>query len=169
MGLWTEYILVQVYFSSLQSAETEDTKWNYKWSQWENWFRRHLQSVTYWLARCLQVPHHSLETRIGNTIRLGTHTRIPSQWLTDRCNRTRLDLKCGLWGEEALPAFGVWARAASAVEQKPHEGSVSQHRKQTHSVSTIIKQDDLCVLFGSGTVETAEEQDHWKAAHSFNL
>ena len=25
---------------------------------------------------------------------------------------------------------------------------------------------DLCVLFGRVTVETAEEQDHWKAAHS---
>lgn len=86
---------------------------------------------------------------------------------TDRCHATCPDLKWDLRG--ALPACGVWATAVSAVEQKPHEGSVSQHKKQTQGNSTIIKQDDLCVLFGSGTVETAEKQDYWKTAHSFNL
>lgn len=57
----------------------------------------------------------------------------------------------------------------STVEQKPHEGSFSQHENKHAGDSTIIEQDDLCVPFGSGTVESAEEQDHWKAAHSFNL
>lgn len=68
-----------------------------------------------------------------------------------------------------LPACWVWATAVSAVEQKPHEGSFSQHENKHASDSAIIEQDDLCVLFGSGTVESAEEQDHWKAAHSFDL
>lgn len=131
-------------------------------------------AVAHWVARWLQVPGCFLETKKENTIRLGKHQWPVAMTHTDwqmSCNITRPDLKVWLMRRRALPVgwSWVWATAASAVEQKPHEGSVSQHKNKHHSDSTVIKQDDLCVLFGSVTVETAEEQDHWKAAHSFNL
>lgn len=130
MGRWTEYILVQGYISSLQSAR--DTRYMTYWNcinhndetkhtkhcaqQFigppERQFRGHLQSaVTHWLARRLQVPPCSLETRKENTIRLGKHlTSEPLQWLTNgqlSCNTSRPDLKCDLWGEEHYQPAGL--------------------------------------------------------------
>lgn len=63
-----------------------------------------------------------------------------------------------------LPACWVWATAVSTVEQKPHEGSFSQHENK-HAKRLNYNWTGWLVC----TVESAEEQDHWKAAHSFNL
>lgn len=105
--------------------EAHRTLWRQFVGPPERQFRGHFQYVvTHWLARCLQVPHRSLETTGGgkkNTIRLGKHLPSnPLQWLTDgqmSCNRSRPDLKCDLWGEEyyqpagfGLQLWGLWNR-----------------------------------------------------------
>lgn len=181
MGLWTEYILVQGYISSLQSVETEDIRMTMDQFCYANWI---MELSSDWVGGHPQ-SCHSLAGKIPagagvvtgktpeNTIRRRKTSHQRASAVTHRQRDVMQHYSS--WSEvwlmkrRALPACWSWATAVSAVEQKPHEGSVSQHKKQTHSDSTIIKQDDLCVLFGSGTVETAEEQDHWKAAHSFNL
>lgn len=74
-----------------------------------------------------------------------------------------------IYEEESITSLLVLGYSCERCGTETTWGECFAAQKQTHSDSTIIKQDDLCVLFGSGTVETAEEQDHWKAAHSFNL
>lgn len=76
-------------------------------------------SVTHWLAESLQGPACSLENREHNEKWEGKKNREAS------CQTT-----VTLWGGERLPACWSWATAASAVEQKPHEGSVSRCKKK---------------------------------------
>ncbi len=101
----------------------------------EGQFRGHLQSaVTHWLARCLQVLGYSLKTKKEITIRFkNTSWRRPiamTHRQTDVMQHNLSWSKAWLMRRRALPGSGAWATAASAVEQKPHEGSVSQHKNK---------------------------------------
>lgn len=120
-------------------------------------------SVTHWLAASPLGSACSLETR-GHNQKWGN-----KKWEVT-CQTTVI-----LWEGETLPACWSWATAASAVEQKPHEGSVSQCKKkkkiekEKHTVTRLQWNKMICVFcLAGGTVETAEEQHRWKAAHSFN-
>lgn len=122
MGLWTEYILVQGYISSLQSADTGDKEDESVWKVearemfcWDSLGGKMAAGATVLSGK--RKDTNETEGRMEAAMREMEGVR-------------RNVSRCGVWLWGVLPDCGSWATAASAVEQKPHEGSVSQHKNK---------------------------------------
>lgn len=87
----------------------------------QNWVKGRHGSVTHWPAESRQDPMCSLET--------GKHSQKWDIFLKREIDESGHTIVT-LLGGETLPACRSWATAASAVEQKPHEGSASQCKKK---------------------------------------
>lgn len=144
MGLWTEYILVQGYISSLQSAQEHKTHKRVSSVQPGPDINRGQR----WTWEC-----HSLAGRVPAGPGVVTRKqRAQSEMGNENSSEVPCQATVTLrGGEKHYRPAGPGLQLQVLWNRNHMRGvfhSARKKQKQTHGDSSVMKRDDLCVLFG---------------------